>query len=330
VSRPLGLDRWPFAKGLHDLGNGCYAYLQPDGSWGWSNAGLVVDGDESLLVDTLFDLHLTNEMLAALRAAEPAATARIDTLVNTHSNGDHCNGNELVAGAEIIASAAAAEEMKHESPATMLQFKEAAPQLGETGEFFLHCFGAFDFEGIERTLPTVTFEGQLKRRVGDKRVELIEVGPAHTRGDVLVHVPDDRTIFTGDILFVEGHPIIWAGPVGNWIDACRRIEATDVETVVPGHGPITDKRGVAAVREYLEYVAAETRKRYDAGMHAFEAARDIALADYSSWLDAERIVVNVTTLYREFSGDPEPAEIAELFAEMAKLAKERPFSAHRA
>jgi cyclase len=321
VSRPLGLQRWPFTKGLHELGNGCYAYLQPDGSWGWSNAGLVVDGDESLLVDTLFDLHLTGEMLAAMRHAEPAA-ARIDTLVNTHSNGDHCNGNELVAGSEIIASAAAAEEMEHESPATMLQFKRAAPQLGELGEFFLRCFGAFDFEGIEKTLPTATFEGRLERRVGDKRVELIEVGPAHTRGDVLVHVPGDRTIFTGDILFIEGHPIIWAGPVGNWIDACRLIEATDVETVVPGHGPITDKRGVAAVREYLEYVSAEARARYDAGMDAFEAARDIDLGGYSSWRDAERIVVNVATLYREFSGNPQPAEIAELFAEMSKLAKE--------
>jgi glyoxylase-like metal-dependent hydrolase (beta-lactamase superfamily II) len=323
VNSPLGLDRWPYAKGLHDLGNHCYAYLQPDGSWGWSNAGLVVDGDESLLVDTLFDLRLTREMLDAMRAAEPAAADRIDTLVNTHSNGDHCNGNELVAGAEIIASAAAAEEMAQETPDVMLKFKQAAPQLGELGEFFVRCFGDFEFEGITRALPTATFEGALTRQVGDKRVELIQVGPAHTRGDVLVFVPGDRTIFTGDILFVEGHPIIWAGPVANWIDACRRIEAMDVETVVPGHGPITDKRGVAAMREYLEYVSAEARARYDAGLDAFEAARDIALDDYASWTDSERIVVNVATLYREFSGDPKPAEIAELFTRMARLAKDR-------
>jgi len=315
--------RWTFEKGLQDVGNHCYAYLQPNGSWGWSNAGLIVDGNEALLVDTLFDLPLTREMLASMRNAEPAAAEQIDTLVNTHSNGDHCNGNELVVGAEIIASTAAAEEMALETPDTMAQFKRAAPELGDLGEFFLQCFGPFEFEGITKTLPTTTFDGDLTRQVGDKRVELIGVGPAHTAGDVLVFVPSNRTVFTGDILFVDGHPIIWAGPVGNWIDACRRIEAMDVETVVPGHGPISDKRGVAAMREYLEYITVEARSRFDAGMEADEAARDIALHDYESWVDAERIVVNVTTLYREFSGDPTETPIPELFGRMAQIVKDR-------
>ena len=92
-----------YVKGLQDVGNGCYAYLQPDGGWGWSNAGLVVDGERTLLIDTLFDLELTGEMLRAMRDAVPAA-ARIDTLVNTHANGDHCYGNQLLAGARMVAS----------------------------------------------------------------------------------------------------------------------------------------------------------------------------------------------------------------------------------
>ena len=237
-----------FTKGLHDLGNGVFAYLQPDGSWGWSNAGLIADGDQTLLIDTLFDTNLTADMLAAMRDAVPAA-ARIDRLVNTHANGDHCWGNELVEGAEIIASKSSAEEME-EVPAEMLnQMMQAAPGMraqgmGDLGDYLLRIFGPFDFAGIKPTLPTRTFERELSLTVGDKTVDLIEVGPAHTRGDVLVHVPSDRTVFTGDILFIEGHPIMWAGPVANWIEACERIMAMDVETIVPGHGPITDKAGV--------------------------------------------------------------------------------------
>jgi glyoxylase-like metal-dependent hydrolase (beta-lactamase superfamily II) len=283
---------------------------------------LIVDGEESLLVDTLFDLPLTQEMLDAMRDAEPRAAARIGTLVNTHANGDHCHGNQLVEGAEIIASAAAAEEMAELPPEAMAALMKAmAAEESPLAQFFRKCFGPFEFEGIRHTPPTRTFEGEISVQVGSKTAKLIQVGPAHTRGDVLVHVPEDRTVFTGDILFIDGTPIMWAGPVQSWIDACRLIVEMDVETVVPGHGPITDKRGAAAVQGYLEYVRDEARKRYDAGMGAFEAARDIALGDYASWGDAERIAVNVDRLFREFSGDDSAPEVAALFGQMAELAR---------
>lgn len=312
---------WTYTKGLHDLGNSCYAWLAPDGSWGWSNAGLIVDGEESLLVDTLFDLQLTREMLQAMRAAEPLATRNIGTLVNTHANGDHCHGNELVAGAEIITSTASAEEMAEMPPEAMAGMMKMYAQEDTTlGRYMRHCFGAFQFEGIKHTPPTKTFDGKMSVRVGDKDVNLIEVGPAHTRGDVLVQVPDDRTVFTGDILFIDGTPILWAGPVQNWIDACDIIMAMDVETVVPGHGPITDKKGVSAVKSYLEYINAEARKRYDAGMDAFTAAKDIELVDFSAWGDSERIAVNVSTLYREYSHSDDATDAVTLFTRMAELA----------
>jgi cyclase len=315
----------PYTKGLTDLGNGCYGYLQPDGSWGWSNAGLIADSGESLLVDTLFDLKLTREMLDAMRRAEPKAAARIGTLVNTHSNGDHTFGNQLVAGADIITSKACAEEMQHDNGAQRLaEMKAAASSATEAGAFLAEIFAPFEFEGIDVAMPTLTFERELTRRVGNKTVRLIEVGPAHTRGDVLVYVPEDRVIFTGDMLFINGHPIIWAGPVGNWIKACQLMLDLDLETVVPGHGPITNKHGVTAVKEYLEYVEREARRRFDAGMSVFEAAQDISLSDYSSWGDGERIVINVATLYREFAGGKPATDIRpDLFAMMAKLRNRR-------
>src|SRR5579864_6830852 len=154
--------KWPFKKGLQDLGNGCYGYLQPDGSWGWSNAGLVADSGESLLVDTLFDLKLTREMLESMRRAEPRAASRIGTLVNTHSNGDHTFGNQLVAGAEIVASKACAEEMIHDNGAQRLaEMKRSATSASEAGAFFAEIFAPFDFNGIDLAMPTLTFEGEL-------------------------------------------------------------------------------------------------------------------------------------------------------------------------
>ncbi len=314
------MKHWAYTRGLHDLGNSTYAYLQPDGSWGWSNAGLITDGEASLLVDTLYDLKLTQEMLDAMRKATPAA-ARIGMVVNTHANGDHCYGNQLVAEAQIIASARTAGQMVTEiSPGQLAMLLKAAPQMGQLGEFLMHCFGAFNFEGITITPPTITFEGKLDLNVGSKEVHLLEVGPAHTLGDTMVYIPADRTIFTGDILFIGGHPVMWAGPVGNWLRACDLILSLDVETIVPGHGPITDKQGVAQVKAYFEYVLQETRKRYEAGMPAFEAAKDISLEPYASWTDGERIAVTVASIYRELSSDPTPPDMVSMFGQMALLA----------
>jgi glyoxylase-like metal-dependent hydrolase (beta-lactamase superfamily II) len=305
--------------GLHPLARGAYAWLAPHGSWGWSNAGLIADGDQSLLIDTLYDLDLTGEMLRKMRHAEPAAKT-IDTLINTHANGDHCHGNELVAGAEIIASAASALEMNELTPEAMAAIMASSAELGPLGEYFRHCFGQFRFDGIRFTPPTRTFEGTLDLTVGDKQVHLIEVGPAHTRGDVLVHCPADRVVFTGDILFINSTPVMWQGPVANWINACLLIEDMAADLIVPGHGPITDKHGVVQVRHYLQFVRDQARARYDAGMDAFEAAKDIELSEYSSWSDPERIAVNVDSLYREFSGEQTRTDVFELMRRMAALA----------
>jgi glyoxylase-like metal-dependent hydrolase (beta-lactamase superfamily II) len=308
-----------YEAGLQEVGEGLYAYLQPDGGWGWSNAGLVVDGEHTLLVDTLFDLRLTADMLGAMRAAVPAA-ARIDTLVNTHANGDHCYGNQLLAGARIVASQRTAEEMSELPPAAMAALVEQAPAMGRLGAFFLECFGAFEFRGIELMLPQHTFSDELAISVGSRELRLLEVGPAHTRGDTLVHAPAERVLFSGDILFSEAHPIAWAGPVSRWIAACERILAMDVDTIVPGHGPLATPAAVRELKAYFEYLYEQARERHAAGMTALEAARSIAQDRWAHWGNAERVVVNIANIYGELDGDPEPVNPLEAFQQMAELA----------
>jgi glyoxylase-like metal-dependent hydrolase (beta-lactamase superfamily II) len=136
---------------------------------------------------------------------------------------------------------------------------------------------------------------------------------------VLVHLPDDAVIFTGDILFIDGTPIVWNGPVQNWLDACQAIIDLDCEVIVPGHGPLTDRDGVQAVADYLSYVKAEATARHEAGMRAEDAARDIELGPYADWLDWERIVINVHSIYRELDPAREPVVAVDLFRSMAEL-----------
>ncbi|MBV8139781.1 MAG: MBL fold metallo-hydrolase [Deltaproteobacteria bacterium] len=314
------MSKWPFTKGLHDLGRGAYAYLQPSGTWGYSNAGLVTDGDQSLLVDTLFDERLTAEMLGVIKAATGIAADQIGVVVNTHSNGDHTFGNRLASKAVIIASEAAAREMREEgNPQMLAQLLKNADTMGEVGAFFKRIFGAFDFAGVTLKLPDRTFAGELSLKVGDKAVQLIQVGPAHTAGDVIAYVPANRVVYAGDILFIDGTPIAWAGPVGNWIKACERILGLEVDAVVPGHGPITDKAGVRRMQDYLVYVDTEARKRNAAGMNSWEAAQDIALGSFGDWLDAERLAVTVNTIYREIGAPSASRSTVELFGRMAQL-----------
>ena len=317
------MSNYPFTQGIHDLGNGLYGYVQPDGTWGWSNAGLIVSDGQTMLVDTLMSVPLTREMLDTFKAKIPEA-AKIDRLVNTHANPDHFFGNGLVADAEILGTNAAKKEMAEFNPRNLANLKDNYQQMGDSGAFLFETMGRkFDFSGVdELTLHNHTFDGRLDLSVGSKAVELIDLGPAHTDSDTIVWVPSDRTVFTGDLLFNEGHPIMWAGPVENWIAACQYIVDLDPEIVVPGHGPITDVSAVRNMGRYFEYVRDETRKRFDAGLDFNAAARDINMTEYRGWTDPERIVANVFSLYKQWGTVFTPEQQRDLFGAMGRYRKE--------
>lgn len=336
--------------GAHEVADGVFAYLQPPGSWGLSNGGLVHGGQQQLLIDTMFDLAHTDRMLEAF--AERAGKLRVSQVVNTHANGDHCWGNQRVPGAEIIASRRSAEEMIELPPsrvALLLRLAKLLAPLGERGQalsrllrrlrvakaadlvqaapFVMEAFGRFALDEVTLVPPNRTFDGTLGLEVGGMKVELIESGPAHTKGDVMAFLPDSRVVFTGDLLFAEAHPVMWEGPVDNWIAALDQIEAFDPAVVVPGHGPLATLSHVRDTKAYWVFLRDRAKAMYDAGVTVGEAVLLMAKEGFSGWSERERIAVNVRTLYREFSqGDAArraledlPDDIVALFARMAAL-----------
>jgi glyoxylase-like metal-dependent hydrolase (beta-lactamase superfamily II) len=288
----------PYTRGLHNVADRVWAWTLPDGGYGWSNAGLISGDGASLLVDTLFDLPLTREMLAAMRPITDSAPIT-DALI-THSNGDHTHGNELLAkSVRIIAATGTAEEITHEMAPEMLAMVQTA-DLGPVATGFLRDrFGPFDFSGITLRNADQTFDRELAVDVGGRPVTLLNLGPAHTAADSVAHVPDAGVLFAGDLLFIGGTPIVWAGPIANWITACDAMIALNPTTVVPGHGPITDADGIRVVRGYLVHVQEQADAAHRKGLTFTEAADGIDLGEYATWLDAERVVVNVYQRYRE-------------------------------
>ena len=288
----------PYTRGLHEVADRVWAWMLPDGGYGWSNAGLVAGDGASLLVDTLFDLPLTREMLAAMAPVTEGAPIT-DALI-THSNGDHTHGNQLLdRSVRVIAAKGTAEEIAHGMAPEMLVMTQTA-DLGPVATGYLReRFGPFDFGGITLRNADQTFDDRLTIEVGGREVHLLNLGPAHTAADSVVHVPDAGVLFAGDLLFIGCTPIVWAGPIANWVAACDAMIALDAATVVPGHGPVTDADGIRAVRGYLVHVAEQAEAAYRKGLSFVEAADRMDLGEYASWLDAERVVVNVYQRYRE-------------------------------
>ncbi len=304
----------PYTRGRHQLTEHCHAWLVPDGTWGWSNAGLVTGTDQALLVDTLFDLAMTREMLDGL--APVTAAHPIRTLVNTHANGDHWFGNELVTDAEIIASQATAQEMATNGPDLI---RGMLDQLGALGRFANHIFEPFDFTDITPTVATRTFDSELTLDVGGVMARVLMLGPAHTQGDSVVFVPDEGVLYAGDLLFIGGTPITWAGPVSNWITACDRMLALEPEIVVPGHGPVVVADDINRVRDYLVWVQAEASARYERGMSPEGAVRDINLGRFAELDERGRIAQNVLAVYYELDPTLERVDTREVFRRIAEL-----------
>ncbi|MGV0642529.1 fumarylacetoacetate hydrolase family protein [Mycolicibacterium sp. XJ2546] len=301
----------PFTRGLHGLGDGVWAWTLPDGGYGWSNAGLITGDGESLLVDTLFDLALTQEMLDGMRSITRGAP--ITHAVITHANGDHTHGNQLLdSTVRVIAAADTASEIDEGMAPEMLALVQSADLGGIANAYARERFKYFDFSGIKLRNADQTFERELAIDLGGRRVDVLNLGPAHTNADSIVFVPDAGVLFAGDLLFIGCTPIVWSGPIANWISACETMIALEPTIVVPGHGPITDVDGIRGVRDYLNYVVEYSDAAHAAGQSVYEAADRIDLGEYADWLDAERVLVNIYQRYRELDPQTPQHTVVEL------------------
>ncbi|HEX7290979.1 MAG TPA: MBL fold metallo-hydrolase [Conexibacter sp.] len=322
-----------FPGGLRELAPRTWAWLQPNGGLGESNAGLVVGDGESLLIDTLWDEALTRRMLGAM--APLLADAPLPRAFVTHPDGDHWWGNAaLDRSVEILATPACDRAMRAEALPRVLDgmtrtaalARRVPGRVGAVARVGHAQLAPFAWRGLQlrhadRTLdePVATLDA------GGREARVLDLGPTHSPADAVVHLPDVGVVFAGDLLFIGVTPIMWHGPVETWIAALDALLALDAEVYVPGHGPPCGRAEIEELAAYWRWLREGVRAQRAAGRPVGEATRALVRspehARFAAWLNPERILVNVATLYRD-PGELSPPARARLLVQMWALGAE--------
>ncbi|MFJ3912434.1 MBL fold metallo-hydrolase [Streptomyces vinaceus] len=289
---------------------GVYAYVQPDGGWCLNNAGFVSDGGRTLLIDTA----ATERRALALREAIAGAGVPLPrTVVNTHHHGDHTYGNAVFAPEALI--------LGHDNART--------EQIAAGHQLEL-IWPATDFGSVEITAPDLTYNDRTTLHLGGTEVRVIHPGVAHTTGDSIVYLPRQGIVFTGDLVFAEGTPFLAMGSLAGSLRALELLRSLDAETVVPGHGPLTDPSAYEATERYLRYVAELAREGRAKGLTPLETAQGADLGEFAAWRESERLVANVHRAYAELAGEPEgvPLNILAVLQDMTVMNGGTPILCH--
>jgi cyclase len=108
-----------------------------------------------------------------------------------------------------------------------------------------------DLAGTKPTYPTLTFKERLTLDLGNKKIEVLYLGPAHTTGSVVVYMPQEKVLFAGDLLFTAYHPFLGEANIEGWTKVLDHLMAMDVDKIIPGHGPLSSKKDLADLKTYL-------------------------------------------------------------------------------
>ncbi|GIE95449.1 MBL fold metallo-hydrolase [Paractinoplanes rishiriensis] len=272
---------------LEELKPGIYAWVQPDGTWWLNNAGAVAGDDGMLVVDTCATAARTMRFLDAL-PERPIRWA-----VNTHQHGDHTYGNSLLPVTTVL--------IGHER---MREGLRVDPIIDGCPPFWQPVP---DWGPVSRRLPDLTVTSDLTVHVGGRRVEVRHPGrTAHTPGDLIAWLPEERVLFAGDLVFAGLTPLVFMGSVTGALDAIDWLAALDPEVLVPGHGPVQTGDGIARVfddhRRYYRHVLSVAAAGMVDGLTPLAAARRADLGEFAGWADAERLVLNLHRVYADSEG----------------------------
>lgn len=276
---------------LKELAKGVYAAIEKKEAETGSNGGFVDMGDYTVVFDAFLNIDAARE----LAAAAEAMTGKVPSiLVNSHFHADHVTGNCMFGDSvRVITSKACNEKMLTDSTKMIQELQEVGPKVLEEikGQIesekdalkLLDLKNDYKFisnitkPGVRLRLPDLTFDGTMTLYGADRKAELITVGTAHSPGDVILYLPEEKLCFMGDLLFQHSHPWLGTGDPENFIKVLEDLLKLDVEIFVPGHGALAVKSDIEAEIRYIRELLALVEAKKAKG----ETAEAVSLQDLS-------------------------------------------------
>tara|TARA_B110000014_G_scaffold196048_1_gene145101 strand:- start:1581 stop:2426 length:846 start_codon:yes stop_codon:yes gene_type:complete len=217
-----------------ELGTGVFARLHA----GLTNAGIII-GDESVLViDSLRVPSFARDLIEDVRHVTDKP---IRYVVDTHSHWDHAWGNEEFPDATIIAHSNARKEMLDVE--WNRQWREKVVAAGDPW--------SEEAKLVNITPPDLTFENTMQLYFGGREINLVYLGKAHTSGDIFIHLPEEKILFTGDVAQDGGIPFLGDSYPTDWLSTDDRLIEIESDQFVSGHGPIGNHAALVDARDFI-------------------------------------------------------------------------------
>ena len=282
---------------LYELSDSTYGAISKENSGMGSNAGFIDLGNFTVMIDTTLSMDATKDLN---KAAIKYTKKKPQIVIITHFHLDHIIGNSLLDPSTLIISSDRTQKnIKIESQTRIDELKnmtrEEINKMEESLKTeqdeekrqeiiddlkFIKNIRAKDFS---LRIPNITFKDEIII-YGEKRdVHLKTYRKAHTDGDVIAYVPNEKILYAGDLLFAKCDPWLGSGDPEGWKSVIDEILELNFKIVVPGHGDLASKKEFSLQKKYITEIVDLVKKQIKSGKDPIKLKRDDFSPEFQAW-----------------------------------------------
>ena len=266
-----------------ELEAGVYARLHE----GLTNAGIIIGDDSVLVIDSLRVPSFARDLIQDVKTITEKP---IGFVIDTHSHWDHSWGNEEFPEATIIGHKNCYAEMID------MEWNE------EWRKKVVSSNDPWSEEGnlVNITPPNMTFETSMQLYFGGREIDLKYFGRAHTSGDIYIHLPKEKIVFTGDVAQDGGVPYLGDCYPADWPETDNQLASLPVDRFMSGHGPIGDHNALVEAKDFIHTLVDSVKHAIADGQDSLQASKYVInemSPKYGDWRSFDRIGENLPSVY---------------------------------